>query len=84
MERRNHDKKYRKGRDPCHYTGKYKHAAHSICITVPKAFQNGSNYDYHFIITELAERFKWEFSCLWENTKKYIHFSVPIKKKLRS
>ena len=25
------DKKYRKVRDHCHYTGKYKGAAHSIC-----------------------------------------------------
>ena len=58
LERRNQDKKYRKSTDPCHDKGKYKHAAHSICITVPKAFQNGSNYDYNFIITELVERFK--------------------------
>ena len=25
------DKKYRKVRDHCHYTGKYKAASHSIC-----------------------------------------------------
>ena len=25
------DKKYQKVRDPCHYTGKYRGAAHEIC-----------------------------------------------------
>ena len=56
------DKKYRKVRDYCHYTGEYRGAAHSICnlkYSVPKevplVFDNGSNYDYRFIIKELAE-----------------------------
>ena len=56
------DKKYCKVRDRCHYTGEYRGAAHSICslkYIVPKkasvVFHNGSNYDYHFIIKELAE-----------------------------
>ena len=43
-------------------------------------FHNGSRYDYHFIIEELAEEFKGEFECLGKNTEKYITFSVPIKK----
>ena len=45
-------------------------------------FHNGSAYDYHFIIKELAGEFKreGEFECLGENTEKYITFSVPIKK----
>ena len=43
-------------------------------------FHNGSRYDYHFIIEELAEEFEGEFECLGENTEKYITFSVPIKK----
>ena len=41
---------------------------------------NGSNYDYHFIIKELAEQFKKQFTCLGENTEKYITFRVPIEK----
>ena len=58
------DKKYHKVRDHCHNAGLYKGAAHSICnlkYIVPKkipiAFYNGSNYDYPFIIKELAEKF---------------------------
>ena len=43
-------------------------------------FHNGSTYDYHFIIKELAEESEGEFECLGENTEKYITFSVPIKK----
>ena len=43
-------------------------------------FHNGSTYDYHFIIKELAEQFEGEFECLGKNTEKYIAFSVPIKK----
>ena len=49
---------------------------------IPIAFHNGSTYDYHFIIKQLAEEFKGEFKCLGENTEKYITFSVPIKKEL--
>ena len=74
------DKKYRKVRDHCHYTEEeYKGAAHSICSlkysvpkTLPIVFHNGSNYDYHFIIKELAEEFKKQFNCFGENTDKYI------------
>ena len=83
------DKKYRKVRKHCHHIGDYRGAAHSICnlkFSVPKkipiVFHNGSNYDYHFIIKELAEEFKKQF-CLGENTEKYITFTVPIEKKLQ-
>ena len=33
-------------------------------------FQNGSNYDYHFIVKELTKEFEGEFNCLGENTEK--------------
>ena len=56
------DKKYCKVGYHCHYTGKYRGTWHSICnlkYSVPKkisvVFHNVSNYDYHFIIKELAE-----------------------------
>ena len=45
-------------------------------------FHNGSTYDYHFIIKELAEEFEGDFECLGENTEKYITFSVPIKEEI--
>ena len=83
------NKKYHKVRDHCHYTGKYRGAAHDICNLrhkkpkeIPVVFHNGSTYDYHFIIKELAEEFEGEFECLGENTEKYITFSVPIKKEI--
>ena len=54
--------------DPCHYTGKYRGAAHDICnlrYKTPKkitvAFDNGSTYDYYFIIKELAKEFDGQF-----------------------
>ena len=59
------DKNHQKARDHCHYTGKYRGAAHSIRnlkFNVPNkiqvVFHNGSNYDYHFIITELANELR--------------------------
>ena len=82
------DKKYCKVRDHCHYTGKFRGAAHSICNLrykipkeIPVVFHNGSTYDYHFIIKQLAKEFKGNFDCLGENTEKYITFSAPIYKK---
>ena len=81
------DKKYHKARDHCHYTGKYRGAAHNICnlrYETPNEiiviFHNGSKYNYHFIIKELAEEFKGQFEYLGENTEKYITFSVRIHK----
>ena len=47
---------------------------------IPVVFHNGSTYDYHFIIKELAEEFEGEIQGLGENTEKYITFLVPIKK----
>ena len=85
------DKKHHKVRDHCHYTGKYRAAAHNICnlrYKVPKeipiVFHNGSTYDYHFIIKELVKEFEGNFDCLGENTEKYITFSVPLKKKIEN
>ena len=66
-----------KVRDHCHDAGKYKSAANSICNlrhsvpkSIPLAFQNGPDYDYHFIIKELAVSFFKKIICLGENTEK--------------
>ena len=81
------DKKHCKVRDHCNYTGEYRDAVDSICNLkytvakkIPIVFHNGSNYDYHFIIKVLAGVFKKQFTCLRENTKKYITSTVPIEK----
>ena len=89
---KNNEKEFKlkqKVRDHCHYTGKYRGAAHSICNLrykipkeIPVVFHNGSTYDYHFIIRQLAKEFKGNFECLGENMEKYINFLVPIKKEL--
>ena len=81
-------KSYRKVRDHCPFTGKFREAAHSICNlrykvpdNIPVKFHNDLSYDYRHIIKELAEEFKGEdFECLAENTEKHISFSVPIRK----
>ena len=82
-------KKYFKVKDHCRYTGKYRRAVHDICDLIykipkeiPVVFHDGSTYNYHFIIKELAEEFGREFECLYENTEKYVTFSVPIKKEI--
>ena len=87
----NNDKKQQKVRDHCHYTAKYRGAAHNICNLrykvpkgIPVVFHNGSTYDYLFIIKKLVKEFKGSFECLGENTEKYIIFSVPIKKKIEN
>ena len=49
---------------------------------IPVVFRNGSNYDYHFIIKELASKFEGQCKCLGENTEKYKTFSVPIEKEV--
>ena len=58
---------------------------HSICnlkYSVPKIFptvlHNGSNYDYHFMIIDLAEKFKKQFTCLGEDTEKCITLKIYI------
>ena len=62
------NKEYFKVKDHCHYTGKYRGAAHNICNLryktpkeIPVVFHNGSTYDYHFIIKELPEDFEGQF-----------------------
>ena len=59
------DKKNHKVRYYCYYRGEYRGAAHSLCnpnYSIPKklsiVFDDGSNYDYHFIIKELAEGYE--------------------------
>ena len=59
------NKKYHKVRDHCHYTEKYRGAAHDICNLrynipkeIPVVFHNGSTYDYHFIIKVSRRKYR--------------------------
>ena len=63
-------------RDHCHYTGKYRDAAHSIRNLkfnvpneIPVVFHNVSN-EHHFIIKELANEFEGQYECLVESKEK--------------
>ena len=49
---------------------------------MPIVFYNGSTYDYHFIIEQLATEFKGKLECIGENAEIYITFSVPFSKEL--
>ena len=77
-----------KARDHCHFTGKYRGAAHSICnfkhkvpTFIPVIFHNGSRYDNHLIIREISKDFNCNVKCSGENTEKYITFSMNVVKK---
>ena len=80
-------KNKRKVKDHCHYTGKFRGAAHSKCnlnYKVPKDISiiiHNASYDTHFIINRLAEELNGKLNYIGENMEKYITFSVPIKKK---
>ena len=70
----------------CHDTWEYIGSMHSIwnlkysvSKKIPIAFNHGSKYYYHFIIIELAEEFKKQFTCLGENTEKDITFTVSVR-----
>ena len=83
------DKNYinkRKVKDHCHYTGKFRGAAHSKCnlnYKVPKDIPeiiHNATYGSHFIINQLAIEFKGEIKCIGDNMEKHVSFSVTIKK----
>ena len=54
----------------------------NVSNDIPLVFHNGSNYNYHFIIKELGNKFEGQFECLGENAEKYKSFSVQIKKEV--
>ena len=75
LHKYNNDKNYYKARDHCHYTDRYRVAAHNICNLkqsihkeIPVMFRNGLTYDYNFIVKELVNKFEGEFIFLGENT----------------
>ena len=74
-----------KVRDHCHFTGKYRGAAHNQCnlkcrkpLILPVVFHNLQGYDSHLFIKQLA-KVSGELSCIPSSEEKYISFSKKIK-----
>ena len=74
----------KKGRDLCHFTGKYRGAAHVKCNLqfkkpkfTPVIFHNLSGYDAHFFVKNLG-RAEGNIKCIPNNEEKYISFSKDI------
>ena len=84
------DRDNRKVRDHCHYTGKYRCAAHGKCNFrykipefIPVAFHNLSGYDVHLFIKELSKHFEAdEINCIAESKEKYISITINTKEKV--
>ena len=80
-------KKNEKVRDHCHYTGRFRGAAHSSCNlkykkpkSIPVFFHNLTGYDSHLFIKKLGSSNKKEnMDCIPNNEEKYISFSKTIK-----
>ena len=77
--------KDRKVIDHCHYTGKYRGAAHSSCNLryripdyIPVVFHNLAGYDAHLFIKELAKH-TTKIGVIAKNIENYISFSVKVE-----
>ena len=77
--------KYYKVRDHCHFTGRYRGAAHNSCNLkyrkpnfTPVVFHNLSNYDSHLFIKNLGFS-EGNIACIPNNEEKYISFSKSIQ-----
>ena len=67
-----------KVRDHCHFTGKYRGAAHNKCnllcrkpMVLPVIFHNLQGYDAHLFIKQLA-RLEGDLNCIPSTEEKYI------------
>ena len=80
-------KGYRKGekvRDHCHYTGRFRGAAHNFCNLkykkpkfIPVVFHNLSGYDSHLFIKNLGFT-EGNIDCIPNNEEKYISFTKNV------
>ena len=75
---------YKKVRDHCHYTGKYRGALHSKCNlrlkrtrTIPVFAYNLTGYDSHLFVKRLADS-PGDVGCIPRNEEKYITFSKRV------
>ena len=74
-----------KVRDHCHYTGKYRGAAHSKCNlalkkdkTIPVGFHNGTKYDFHLLVRELG-RVNGHIRTIARNSEQYISVEKAVR-----
>ena len=75
----------RKVRDHCHFTGKYRGAAHNACnlncrkpLLLPVIFHNLQGYDAHLFIKQLA-KLDGDLTTIPATEERYISFSKKIK-----
>ena len=74
----------KKVRDHCHYTGKFRGAAHNACNLkykkpkfIPVVFHNLSGYNSHLFVKNLGVC-EGKINCIQNNEEKYISFSKEI------
>ena len=79
------DKNKKKVQDHCHFTGRYRGAAHNLCNLnyrkpnfTPVVFHNLSGYDSHLFIKNLGFS-NGNIDCIPNNEEKYISFSKKIQ-----
>ena len=81
------EKSLSKVRDHCHYTGKFRGAAHQSCNLkfqrpkfTPVFFHNLQNYDAHLFVRALGLMDEvLSISCIPNNDEKYISFSLKFE-----
>ena len=78
-----------KVKDHCHYTGKYRRTAHRFCNLryktpnkIPLVFHNGSTYDYHSIIKNLAKVLEVNLKDYEKIQRNILLFQYQSKKNL--
>ena len=79
------DKNKKKVQDHCHFTGRYRGAAHNLCNLnyrkpnfTPVVFHKLSGYDSHLFIKNLGFS-NGDIDCIPNNEEKYISFSKKIQ-----
>ena len=83
------DGNLRKVRDHCHFSGKFRGAAHSLCNFkfqrpkfTPVFFHNLQNYDAHLFVRALGTLDEvLSVTCIPNNEEKYISFSLKFELK---
>ena len=72
-------------RDHCHFSGKFKGAAHNECNLnykipkfIPVVFHNLSGYDSHLLVKKLRGSQGEKIKCIPNNEEKYISFRRDV------